>query len=364
MKKAVLGMLLLALFAITACGSPPTPEPPTPRPTAVPPTAVPPTAVPTKVPPTAAPIVAVQPTAVPPTATAVPPTATPVPPTAVPPTATAVPPTTVPTPSAPAGLYATDMRLQPGQPTFNTTISFFPVFTNTDSKPLNFKWLVYIYKADEVTKSNNETSPQQTSFASGTKEYTTLGTFRYGATGRQCEYFFARTAWLDGDNKAHFFTTLDGKVYEKGFSICDASVVPTMVPATAAPATAIPKPAPGLFVTNVRLEPFEQPQHNQDTKFFVAFTNNADAVLNFKWLVYVYRGDNLNVSNWQTTSQQTGFPVGTSEYASINTFRYGTTGYTCDRFLIRVGWLDPDNKTHFFMTPDGAVYEKGFSVCN
>jgi hypothetical protein len=57
------------------------------------------------------------------------------------------------------------------------------------------------------------------------------------------------------------------------------------------------------------------------------------------------------------------FSVGTTETQALNTFRYGSTGYDCDYFFLRVGWLDDNNKIYYFTTPTGQVFQKGFSIC-
>jgi hypothetical protein len=284
-------------------------------------------------------------------------------PTAVPaaPAPTAVPPTPGP------GLFINNLRLSPAQPAFNQDIVFYATYSNTTSTVQNFNWRVYIYRADTVTHSDNETSGLQTGFPVGTGEVQSLGNYSYGPTGFQCEYFFARVGWLDSNNKITFFTASDGTVYQKGFSICDKNVIPTAVPANAAPApTAVPAaPGAGLFVTNVRLQPFETPQHNQDTTLFPTFQNTATVVQNFTWKVYVWRADTINVSAWESAPAQGSFAAGsTSEAQSLNNFRYGATGYNCDYFYLRVGWTDSSGVIRYFTTPAGVVYQKGFSVCN
>ncbi len=284
-------------------------------------------------------------------------------PTAVPatPAPTAVPPTPGP------GLYINNLRLSPAQPAFSQDITFYATYANTTNAVQNYNWRVYIYRADTVTHSDNETTGLQTGFPVGTGEVQSQGTYSYGATGFPCEYFFARVGWLDPNNKITFFTASDGRIYQKGFSICDKNLITTAAPASAAPApTAAPAaPAPGVFVTNVRLQPFDTPQHNQDTTFFPTFQNTASVVENFTWKIYVWRADTINVSTWQSAPTSGSFaPGSTSDGQSGNTFRYGATGYTCDYFFLRVGWIDSNGVINYFYTPAGQVYQKGFSICN
>jgi hypothetical protein len=282
-------------------------------------------------------------------------------PTAVPasPAATAVPPAPGP------GLYINNLRLSPAQPAFNDRITFFATYANTTSTVQNFNWRVYIYRADTITHSDNETSGLQTGFPVGTGEVQSLGNYFYGPTGFQCEYFFARVGWLDSNNKITFFTASDGTLYQKGFAICDKNVIPTVAPAAPAPTAVPPPPGAGLFVTKVRLQPFATPQHNQATTFFPTFQNTANVVENFAWKVYVFRADTPNISNWETAPAPGSFaPGSTAEAQSANNFSYGATGYSCDYFFLRVGWVDSNGVINYFSTPAGQMFQQGFSVCN
>lgn len=262
-----------------------------------------------------------------------------------------------------AGLYVSSMRLQPGQPAFNENISFFPTFVNSTNTVQNFTWEVYIYRADTPNRYNNETTSMLTNFPTGTGEYQARGTFRYGATGYQCEYFFARVGWLDADHHVTFFTTPDGKVFEQGFSVCDKSVIPPGVPQAPSPTAPPPTPAPGVIVSDMALNP-SQPTFNHDITFNVSFNNTASDMETFDWRVVVFRADTPGKSNAVTTFMNTGFPTGASQYQSEGTFRYGATGYICEYFFARVGWLDQNNQTNYFYAADGTVFQKGFSVCD
>jgi hypothetical protein len=230
MKKSILLTLTLAMvvLAIAACGGPPTPVPtPLPPPTVGPaPTQVlQPTAAPqpstTQVPPTAAPTTS-GPTAVTPVpATAAPTTSAPTAATAVPATVTTAPASTPASPAAVPGLYVTNIRLDPSQPAHAQDTSFFVTFLNTASTENNQKWQVYIYKADNPARRNNETTVLQTPFQPGSIELKAIGTFKYGATGNACDFFFAIVVTLDQNNKG-IELTKPGELqrFEKGFSIC------------------------------------------------------------------------------------------------------------------------------------------------
>ncbi len=313
-------------------------KPPTVPPTAVPPTPVPPTPVPTTRPPT------VPPTAVPPT---------PVPPTPVPPTA--VPPTAVP-----PGLYVTNVRISPDRPAFNQQVTFATTFQNTASGDQNLRWAVYIFKADEANKSNNETAALFSTFPPGVREFNSPGGFRYGPTGRACEYFFVRVGWINAEAKIVWFNDPTGKLYEKGFQVCDVNVIPTLPPPPPTPVGAVPTLAPGLFVTDLRIQP--APLRGVDLSFFPTFTNTKGTQMTFTWRVLIYRAENRATSYSETSWLQTHFQVNPGEVQSLGKWKLALGG-PCENFFARVGWLDVNNQTQFFFKPDGTVFEKSFAVC-
>ncbi len=282
---------------------------------------------------------------------------------AVLPTSTPAPtaaPTTRPTHGP--GLFVNDVQFGPARPAYNQDVSFSVNFSNTTGSEKSFNWVVYIYRVDAPARSNNETSRNRGIFPVGASESRALGTFRYGPTGYVCDFFFARVGWLDADNKTTFFTRANGDVFEKEFSVCSPSVIPTPTPAPVPTATPKPTPAPGLFVTDLRITP-SQPEHNQPASFAATFSNSAGREHTFKWIVYIFRVDTPSRSNYELPAQVTAFPPGAKEYAAPGVFKYGATGFTCDFFFARVGWLDADNKITYFPKPDGDVFEKSFSIC-
>ncbi len=138
---------------------------------------------------------------------------------------------------------------------------------------------------------------------------------------------------------------------------------PTAVPPTAAPAVPpAPTVPPGLYVVNLRLEP-ERPAYNQSVAFFATFANATDRTQNFRWRVYIYRGDTPWRTNSETTFTDTGFPVGRGEYRSPGSFHYGQTDAKCEFFFAKVGWVDETNKVTYFANTDGKEIQKDFAVC-
>lgn len=351
----VLAVILVSSL-IVACAPSSTPTPP-PLPTQIPPQ--PSATKPPTVPPTAVPPTPVPPTAVPPTATrppTVPPTA--VPPTPVPPTP--VPPTAVPPTAIPPGLYVTNVKISPDRPAFTQQVTFAVAFQNTAAGDQNIRWAVYIFKADEINKSNNETTALFSTFPPGAREFNSPGGFSYGATGRACEYFFVRVGWINAEGKIVWFNDPSGKMYEKGFQVCDVNVIPTLPPPPPSPVGVVPTPAPGLFVTDLRIQP--APMRGVDLSFFPTFTNTKGTQMTFTWRVFIYRAENRATSFSETTWLQTNFPVNPGELQSLGKWTLPLGGQ-CENFFARVGWLDVNNQNQFFLKPDGTVFEKSFAVC-
>jgi hypothetical protein len=232
MRKLLLVTLGLVaiLLAISACGASPTPVPTLPPPPTLPlrPTSTPqPTAVPqpsaTSIPPTAAPKATA--TTLPPTASAGQPTLTPTTAapaaTVIPATATTAPPSASPTVAIPPGLYVTSLRLDPPQPAHNQTIAMGVTFLNTAGGDQNVKWVVYVFRAENPTRPNTQSPVNPASFKTGpTAELDSLIRFKLGATGNACDFFFARVDILDINNRGTDLPGIDGKLFEKGFSIC------------------------------------------------------------------------------------------------------------------------------------------------
>ncbi|MGB8648230.1 MAG: hypothetical protein WCF84_23535 [Anaerolineae bacterium] len=251
-KKLLLGLLLGLVLLVTACSSAPAPTstpviPPAPTtvalggppapgnpratipaaPTAAPTaTAIPPTTAATATP-TVPPTQPNTPTTAPtPTTGAGSPTrapATPAPstntPTQAPPTLAPIVPTATPPPSPTvvAGMFVTSLRIAPDPPLRGQNLSFFATIQNDTQQDI--RWVVYIYRADTPNKPTGQTAIGANTIPIGAAEQQALGTWKL-QLGGPCDYFFARVAWINFENKPIWFTTPDGKVFEKGFTIC------------------------------------------------------------------------------------------------------------------------------------------------
>ena len=212
MKQGILVIFALAaaLLAVTACSAAPTPTPTQ----APPPTAAPkPTA-------TVEPTSASTPTEAPkPTTTTALPTSAPQA-SATTASAPTKAPTAAPPTSAPPGLYVTGVRLDPSQPAHAQNITFSVSFLNTANGDQNQKWVIYIYRADNPTKMNQQTAVTQSTFPPGTTDLQAQPTVKFGVTGYACDYYFAQVNSIDINNKGTPLTQPDGQALTKNFAVC------------------------------------------------------------------------------------------------------------------------------------------------
>jgi hypothetical protein len=136
---------------------------------------------------------------------------------------------------------------------------------------------------------------------------------------------------------------------------------PTLTPtATIAPPSPTPTIPPGLYVTKIRLAP-SPPRPGEEINFYVTFLNTANRTQTYRWIVYLYRADNLQVTMGETTAIITDMPVGTIEQKSLGSYRAGAG--PCEDLVARVAWLDDNRRATFFVKPDGKLFELPFAVC-
>ena len=142
-----------------------------------------------------------------------------------------------------------------------------------------------------------------------------------------------------------------------------ATLAPPTARATATQLLSSPTPpiAPGLYVTNLRLE-HAPPKRGQEIGFYATFLNTAAGEQNSRWVVYVYRPDNFRNSFGETTTAPMTLPVGQKELKSAGSWKLGGGG-GCEDFVARVAWKDEGNRVTFFNKPDGAIFELPFQVC-
>jgi hypothetical protein len=263
-----------------------------------------------------------------------------------------------PAPTLPPGLFVTGLRIEPNPPTRGTDLTFYATFANTTGAVQNYKWLVYIYKTDTPNRSFSETSALQSAIPTGTNELKSLGAWKL-SLGGPCDYFFARVARLDQDNKPVMFTRPDGQVYEKGFTVCAPSDLPPPSPAPTATPTPTPTFAPGLFAMDLRTEP-SPPTRGADLTFYATFANTTGYRQYLKWIVYLYKPGERN-SFGETTATTNWFAVGINEYQSAGYWKLPLGG-PCEDFIARVAWFD-NGKVQMFTVFENQVFEKTLTIC-
>ncbi|MDE3088470.1 MAG: hypothetical protein KGJ80_03665 [Chloroflexota bacterium] len=142
-------------------------------------------------------------------------------------------------------------------------------------------------------------------------------------------------------------------------------VLPVLTPDTPIPTTTPAPPTPvipaGLYVTTLDVSP-DPPTRGTNLEFVATFANTTGVVQNFRWLVYIYRSDNLNTAFGQTSATTSSMPLGANPFKSLGFWKLSLGG-PCENFIARVAWLDPDNRTTPFLRPDGHVLEKNLTVC-
>ena len=137
--------------------------------------------------------------------------------------------------------------------------------------------------------------------------------------------------------------------------------VATTTAPTLAPTSAVSGFPPGVYVTDLRIDP-NPPTRTSDLTFYPIFANSFATVQNYRWRVFIYKQDNPSRSIGDTTPATSSLPVGSSEQKPGGTWKWGP-GNQCDYFFIRVGSLDQDSKVTLFSRPDGKVFEKNLTLC-
>lgn len=122
-----------------------------------------------------------------------------------------------PTPAAPGGVYVTDLRIDP-PPERGPELKFYPTFLNTLEEEQNYRWAVYIFRADNQRRTGETTRTDMT-VPTGTSELESVGSWKL-PLGGPCEYLYAQVGWAGADNQITWFTAPNGPVFQKGFAPC------------------------------------------------------------------------------------------------------------------------------------------------
>ncbi len=134
----------------------------------------------------------------------------------------------------------------------------------------------------------------------------------------------------------------------------------TVTPTAQITATPTPPP-PGLYVTNLRLEPAE-PHRRDEVGFYPTFLNATGAEQHYRWAVYIFHPENMRKSFGETSKFVPTIPIGTGEQKTLGTWKLGV-GSDCEDFLARVQWSNEDNQLTPFYKPDGSIFELFYRVC-
>ncbi len=129
-------------------------------------------------------------------------------------------PAASPTTSAPPGVYAVSMRVDPANPKTNTPVTFYVTFLNTTKETKHFRLFVKIYRPDEL-KSFGETAKVDIDVQVGTSEFPTPNNWKTGVFS-DCQPYFARPFSYDSENPSNplEFLRTDGQAVNRGFSVC------------------------------------------------------------------------------------------------------------------------------------------------
>ncbi len=143
---------------------------------------------------------------------------------------------------------------------------------------------------------------------------------------------------------------------------------PTMTPTfTPFPTpTYTPVPPPGVYVTNIRLDP-AYPHHKEDVRFYVTFLNTTSATQNYRWFVFIYRASQPNPFGQTSYDKYEGdnIPPGTNEIGTLNTWKITSGGgEPCLQYWAIVYWYDAVAKAkHEFTDMYAQEVIKYFWMC-
>lgn len=143
-----------------------------------------------------------------------------------------------------------------------------------------------------------------------------------------------------------------------------ATVKPVVVVRQATPtlgATATAEAPPGVYVTNMRVDPTE-PKNLQLLTFYPTYLNTTGASRNYRLCVELFSPDNLKKSFGITPCSDGSVPTGSTEVGTNPNYRI-VRGGECIPLVARAVYIDPSNARVPFLKPDGNVYWFGFQVC-
>lgn len=132
-------------------------------------------------------------------------------------------------------------------------------------------------------------------------------------------------------------------------------------PAPPPPASPAPQVAPGVYVTNLRIDP-SQPMNGQNPTFYVSFLNTYSTPMTYTWFIKVFEPDKRQ-SFGEESKVGNVMPVGTSTFPSATNWK-APGEQPCRPFIARVFYyMAQENAVVEFSTPEGNAFLIDFKVC-
>jgi hypothetical protein len=130
---------------------------------------------------------------------------------------TPIPPT--PTLTAPPGIWAVSIRVEPTAPKRNQPVTFYVSFLNTTGAPQNYRWRILVFPP-EGKNAKGDTTTLSSTIPVGASELASADNWTIRGPGG-CEDYFARVFWLDENKQPHEFLKPDESGGPAaGFQIC------------------------------------------------------------------------------------------------------------------------------------------------
>jgi hypothetical protein len=136
-------------------------------------------------------------------------------------------------------------------------------------------------------------------------------------------------------------------------------IPPTRVPSTPTPnVSPTPNLPPGVYVTNVRVDPPE-PRSGDEITFYTTLLNTREEQ-QYNYCVEIFRGQDVSKSVGISTCRPVSVAPGTNEFSSTG---WNVREGSCTQYLARAISEDLAKARTPFLQPDGSIYYLNFTVC-
>ncbi len=112
---------------------------------------------------------------------------------------------------------------------------------------------------------------------------------------------------------------------------------------------------------NVQTDPSPAKQ-KQDLTFLVTFLNTTGQEQSYRWFVNIYDQNQPNPVGQTSSDKEFIIPPGSSDYATINTWRMGP-GLPCTTYIAKIHWVNQDGSKPVFGKVGGAEAAFPFTLC-